>query len=135
MVTVEIKPNTTVKIEEILNGISKLETGDLESFLKQVAHLLAIRKAPHLSSKETELLLKINEKLPSSLTEKYHTLHKKLQAENITKKEHEELLQIIKIMEQNNVEWTKALVELAQLRKVAPRVLMTQLGINPRANA
>lgn len=129
MVTIEIQPNTKVALDQILNGVANLETKDLETFLGQVAHLLAKRKAKNLSITETKLLLKINEQLPPLVWQRYDELQEKLQQETITDLEHSELLTIIEQMESHNVEWIQALSQLAQIRNTSLKELMKELGI------
>ena len=61
MPTVQVKSNVELGLDEILTGISQLDTPDLEQFLEQVSRLLARRKAQSLSKREAELLLRINQ--------------------------------------------------------------------------
>ncbi len=136
MPSIEIKPSIKVGITEILNGVSHLETSDLEAFLQEVAHILATRKAESLSEKETELLLKINQPLlPAPAQKEYDQLYRQLQEEILSTENHQKLLALIEKTEKNGVERLAALVELAQLRKIAPRELMKQLGLSSLADA
>lgn len=120
----------TIGINEILQGISALETTDLELFYKKVADLLASRKAPILSNKETELFLIINSS-PFNEEEqnRYTFLYKKLQEETIIPEQHVELKRLIQQQETYGVIRLKALVELAQIRKISLEKLMLNLGI------
>ena len=49
MPTVQVKSNVELGLDEILTGISQLDTPDLEQFLEQVSRLLARRKAQSLA--------------------------------------------------------------------------------------
>ena len=64
MPTVRVKSDINLGLQEILTGISELETQDLERFMDQVGKLLTRRKAVGFSGYEAELLLKINQGLP-----------------------------------------------------------------------
>ncbi len=130
-----VKPEIKSGIEEILNKVSKWEAPDVERLLNQMGSLLARKKTQHLSEKETALLLKINEPFPPTVRERYAELHDKLQVENISAVEHEELLKLVDIMEARNAEWLQALIELARLRGLPLRDLMKQLGIKQHLNA
>lgn len=137
MSSIEIKSTLRrIKLEEVLNGISGLDTPDLEKFLAEVAHLLAQRKARTLPQRETELLQIINQKLfPEDKQEEYDELYHKLSIEQISPSEHELLLNLIQQREEKGVERMRCLVELAQLRKVSLKELMTHLGIQTLSDA
>lgn len=131
MSSIKINSAINVGMDEILDGVSDLKTSDLEVFLKEVAQLLAKRKAKTLSKRETELLLKINKRLLSKTSQKeYDSLYKQFKEEKITPTKHTRLLSLIKKREKKGGERLAALIELAQLRKVAPKELMKQLGIS-----
>lgn len=118
MPSIEIKPAIKIRIEEILDGISHLDTPDLEEFLQEVAHLLAKRRTKTLSARESELLLKLNEAVLSDEDQQtYDLLYGQLQAENITDLNHQHLLKLIQKREEKGVEKMASLVELAQLKK------------------
>ncbi len=92
-------------------------------------------KVPRLSKKETELFLRINRTLPPEKQERYDELSQKREDETLTDDEHAELL---KFVDELVTIWTdrlQAVVDLAKLRRLSPRELMKQLGIEPRAYA
>lgn len=131
MPSIEIKPAIKVGMEEILDGISNLDTPDLEVFLQEVAHLLAKRKTKTLPKRESELLLKINESMLTADEQTlYDQLYERLQAENITEEEHHQLMELIQRRERRGVEKLTYVVELSQLRKVSLKDLMDNLGIS-----
>lgn len=115
----------------MLNSVSKMKTADLEVFLREVAHLLAQRKAPVISKRESQLLLKINKPLLSSKAQtQLDLLHQKLQTEIISESEHETLMSLIKRREKKGVKRLEALIELAQLKKQSPKDLMKKMGLS-----
>jgi hypothetical protein len=136
MPSIEIKSAIKVEMDEILDGISNLKTPELETFLQEVAHLLAKRKHKTLSKRESELLLKINEPhLLNGEQEEYDLLYQKLENETISPTEHQRLLELIQLKEKKGVEKMQCLVELAQIRKVSLKALMNELGIHSIADA
>lgn len=131
MTTVQVISEIDIELDEVLDGVAKLDTPELERFLSQVSILLAQRKAPNLSEREAELLQKINQGLPSALQQRYDELTTRLQAGTITSTEHQELLQLIDKIELADAERMQHLIELAQLRNLSIDELMNQLNINP----
>ncbi len=130
MPSIEINSNNG-GMKEILNDVSNMETSTLETFLKEVAHLLVQRKVKSISKRETQLLLQINKPLLSSKSLLlYDLLNQKLKEETISKEEHTKLLRLIKKREKKGVERLAALIELSQLKKIAPKELMKQMGLS-----
>jgi len=130
MTTVQVTSEINLDLDKVLDGVSKLETPELERFLSEVGTLLARRKAPHLPQREAELLQAINHGLPADLQQRYNELSAKLQAETITPPEHQELLSLIAQIEQTDAARMQHLIELAQLRHVSLDGLLNQLGIH-----
>lgn len=118
-----------IEIESLLEGIAQLDISELAKFQEQVTHLLAQRKAPHLSRQESEYLLKINEGFSAEFYTQYNALQEKLQEETLSPEEHQTLLQLNDKLEAKNVERMQYLIELAQLRSVSLDDLMQQLGL------
>ena len=130
MPSIEINSNNG-GMKVILNDVSNMETSTLETFLKEVAHLLVQRKVKSISKRETQLLLQINKPLLSSKSLLlYDLLNQKLKEETISKEEHTKLLRLIKKREKKGVERLAALIELSQLKKIAPKELMKQMGLS-----
>ncbi len=129
--TVRVKSEVNIEFDEVLDGIEKLDTAEVERFLSQVSILLARRKAPSLSEREAELLEKINQGPPAAAQKRYDELRAKLQTDSITPAEYEELLELIDQIEMADAERMRHLIELAQLRQVSLDELKNQLGIHP----
>lgn len=85
---------------------------------------------------EPELLKKINLDLgiPAKTWDRYYFLVNRLQAEQLSKREHRELLALTDVVEAANVERLKYLIALAQLRGVSLEQVMSDLGIHPRTS-
>jgi hypothetical protein len=129
MVTVRVTSEIKIDLDQLLNGVTQLETPDLEAFVNQVSLILAQRRVASLPEGETTLLQKINLELPETTRYRYDGLQRKSQAEILTPEEHEELLSLIDRVEQADAERLEALLELAQLRQISLPELMVQLGI------
>jgi DNA-binding phage protein len=119
--------NAPFSATELLDSAARLETRDFEQFVQNVLALRARRKGLGLDAKDAELFKKINRKSLSEAQQKrfdYLT-----QSETRTEAEQQELLRLVKIVEQFDAERVENLAELARLRNVPVRTLMQQLGI------
>lgn len=133
MPSVQIKSNQ-YDFNEILSGLSNLNTSELEQFIKQASNVLARKKTPNPPEKELILIAKIYQALDNSTQKRYDELSTKMNAEKmgqgkISPKEHAELLKLVAVTEQHNVEWLSSVVELAKLRKTSVDEIVKQLGI------
>mgnify|MGYP007059534909 FL=1 len=132
MNTIEIKPDTRIDVEDILNGVSKLSASELEAFVERVLALRANRIASGLPENEAALLKKINRGLPKDVSKRLAVLESKRQEELLTKAELEELISLTEQLEQLNAERVEYLGVLAQIRNIHVRELMAQLGIKTK---
>jgi len=89
----------------------------------------------HLSSTESDLLLKINHSLAEIGWARYHTLVAKRHAETLTPNEQQELIGLSDQIETANVQRMTYLTELARLRKISLVALIQQLGLKPSVGA
>jgi len=64
MQTIEIQKGIRVGFEDLVNGVSRLETSDLEKLADTVNHILAGRKNPSPAAREKELLEEIDHVVP-----------------------------------------------------------------------
>ena len=129
MQVVEIKSQVKMSLEEILNGVSKLETPDLELFLSEVSQILAIKKASNYSKRELQLLQLVNQHLPEQEIKRYQFLSNKLQEENISDVEHQELLVLVEKIEIADAKQLGYLIELARLKKISLAELKQELNL------
>jgi HNH endonuclease len=126
---IQVQSEINLTVPEVLKGISKLETSELEDFFQHVGMLVARRKSPSLPVRESVLLQIINRGYPLELQARYTTLSAKLLTEQITDVEHEELLTLVVQLEQKNAERLQALLELAQIRGLSLEALMEDLNL------
>jgi replication-associated recombination protein RarA len=126
---------STVKVEvqmlsrDLIKAVKQLSQEDLEQFVSQVIKLQAQRKATSLPKNEAELLMKINQGIPSDTQKVYNDLIVKREAETLTVEEHQHLLLLTEQVEKLQAQRVQYLVELASIRGVSLSTLMDDLGI------
>jgi hypothetical protein len=129
MPKVQVISQIELDVDELLQGVARLGSGDLEQFADRVLALRARRRAPSLPRSEAELPQLINRGVPAELRRRYDELNDKLHEETITAEEQPELLGLIEQIEQGDAERLRHLAELAQLRQIPLDVWMDQLGL------
>jgi LAS superfamily LD-carboxypeptidase LdcB len=127
MPTVQVKAH--INFDELLNVVKQLSSSDLERFALSLRHIQAQRKAPSIPRRESELLLKINQKLPYDIQTAYDNLIAKRQAEALSSEEYQELLLLTEKVEQFEAKRIEAMTELAGLRQNSLTQLMNELDI------
>jgi hypothetical protein len=132
--SIKITKQVDLGLDDILTGISTLDSKDLEKFIQKIGHLIAQRKVAYLPERESTLLMKINKAIPSALQKRYEYLLAKNREETITPIEHEELLKVIEKVEIKNAERLENLIELSRIRNITMDTLMRQLQLNPFHN-
>jgi hypothetical protein len=120
-----------MSIDELIKAANQLDETDLNQLLHQIVVLRARRKAPILPEEEAQLLLKINQGIPSDLRASYQILREKREAETLDDQEYDSLIQLSNQIEQIGAQRLEALAKLAQLRQVSLLDLMETLGIKP----
>jgi len=73
MAEVEIRSNIKLGMADLLEGIAKMDTKDIELFLKEVANILSQKKKQPVSKSSQEQLLikKIKKAYPAKLKKAY----------------------------------------------------------------
>lgn len=115
--------------ENLLQAAERLPTSELTDLIQDLLRLQAQRQAPVLPRSEAELLQQINQGLSSEQQVRYEQLIENRLAETLTPAEHQELMQLNQIVEQQNVARIKNMISLAQLRQITLPQLMAELGI------
>jgi hypothetical protein len=121
--------------EDLIAQIRHLGTPDLERVLDSVIALKAERLAPHLSSKESDLLLRINRGFPDESALRYRELIARRRDGALTAAEYEELLRLTEEDERLQAERVESLGALARLRGLRLTELMEQLGLGSAPDA
>ena len=124
-----IKVQIQLSSEDLLKAVEQLSHEDLKIFISQVITLQAQRNTSHLNQRESELLLKINQIIPSDIQNNYNNLIAKRDGLTLTNNEHQELLHLTEQIELQQAQRVECLVELANLRGVSLNTLMENLGV------
>ncbi len=126
-----IQLEAQISPKQLLKAVDQLPTFEFEQFVEQILMRRAQRNGAHLSSTESELLLKINQGIPADVQRRYDELISKRRAETITSEEYSELLRLTNQIEKLDAERVRWLIELARYRQTSLPALMDQLGIQP----
>jgi hypothetical protein len=127
---IRLTPQVDLAIDDLIVGISELETPDLEQFLQKIGRLVARRRSPSATERESILLQAINQSSNALLQNRYAFLSKKQNAGKVSEAEHEELLTVIDKLEILGAQRLENLIELAHLRNVSLDTLMNNLNLN-----
>jgi hypothetical protein len=119
--------------EELLKAVEQLKPPDLDRFVSEVIALRAHRQAQGLTPSETELLLRINQGLPSELRHRWDELKHKREDQKLTHQEHQELLRLTDVVEELQANRVQCMVELARIRNKSLPELMQELGLQAPA--
>ena len=124
------RSKATVDLDEIIEGMTAIDTATLEQFMQQVGNLVARKQAPnHLSERESDLLMAINYCIPAELQQRFEALSIKSQSGTLSADEHAEMLRLIDQLEQKHAERLEKLLDLAQLRGIPLKTLMQDLQL------
>jgi hypothetical protein len=115
--------------EDLLTALEQLEPGEVERIARRLLYIQARRRAGNLSTREAELLQRIQQEKRSGFKERFDALNAKRRTFTLTTEEHDELLRLIEESEAFTVQRLEALGELAQLRHMTLPALMKQLGL------
>ena len=126
-----IQAEAQLSYNELLKAVEQLSLPELEQFVPQIIALQARYKAPTLPRDEADLLLRINQGVPSNIQERYDRLVTKRRAETLTPDEYSELLRLTDRIEKLEAKRVEYIAELARLRKTSLTALMKELGIQP----
>lgn len=130
-----IQVQSEVSLDALLDSVAQLDTTELEQFADRVLAIRAKRRAPNLTSREANLLQQINQAVSAEVQSRFDELAQRRDEGALTPEEHQELLQLVDVVEQFDVRRMEALSELAQLRGMPLRELMQQLGIQSSSYA
>jgi hypothetical protein len=138
---VELTEEQNETLEQIAaskrRSVSDLIRAGVDVVLKKGDSILLgeVKSAPRLSKRESELLLAINQGLPTEVARRYQTLVSRRRSGVLSPEEHQELLHLTDEAERLQAERIEHLAELARLRGKPLGALMEELGIRPSPNA
>ena len=121
MTAIHVKSEVKIDFDQLLDGVTQLDTPALEHLLSQLSVVLARRKAPSLSRQESLLLQKINRGLPTTTQQRYAELRAKLHSETIAADEYQELLGLIDEVLLNDPNIYPSAEQMAKLFTIAER--------------
>lgn len=128
-VTLTVPVEMERKLKQAANQLGLSPDSYIVKLLQQ--ELQARAASTRLSPEETDLLQRINASLSAMEWEQYRELVAKRDAENLTGKEHAELISLSDKLEEANVRRMEAVTELARVREVTVPELMATLGLTP----
>ena len=120
---------SNTSLEELIKDIEQLNDGELDSVLAEVLKLKAERSSQVLSKEESNLLEIINRSLTGEELILYKILKEKRVEEMLSPDDQQQLIDLTTKWEEISVERTKALLDLAKLKKVTLGELMDSLEI------
>jgi hypothetical protein len=123
------------KVDKVLQEIARFTPHQLERVI-QNASILRVEKLNRvMPSRESEVLEIINRGLGNQKQARIDVLRDKLENENITPREHAQLIKLSEEVEKLAAERLQALMELAAVRKSSVAKLMRELQLDSALDA
>ena len=129
-ITLELNPELEKGLKEAAAKTGAQPT-DVAIAALQKQFLLPRSSSTHLSKRESELLLAINQSFSHVQWQYYFELIDKRDAETIMNTELAELIELSNCIEEANAKRLRYLIELAQLRNISLDKLMDALDLKP----
>ena len=129
MQTVEIKKGLQVGIDDLVQGISRLNTAELTTFFEHLNRVIGGQKSPSPLGEETVLLKQIKAIIPASVIRRFKELQTKRNNNTLSEKEQEEMLLITDFIEEKSAERVALLAALAKIRHVSLPDLVKQINL------
>ncbi len=127
MSKVEIK--SKVKFSELLKAIEQLAPKELEQLICKVRKIQARNHTPGYKKIEQELIEKIQMSLPAKMEDRYQLLLHKKQQGILSKKEEQELMQIVEHIEELDLKKAEAIYTLANIKGLSGKDLLNHLAV------
>lgn len=124
-------PTVQIEKEQLLDAMLQMPQHEMEQFIARAVSLKARERTHALSEREAQLLLKINQGLPSATQQRLNDLIDKRHAQTISAKELRELKKLTDQIEKSDAKRLELLTELARLRDAPLPKLIKQLGLKP----
>ncbi len=129
MQTVEIKKGLQVRFDDLIQGISRLNSAELAAFFEQLNRTISGQKSMPPLGEEAVLLKQIKSLIPASIIRRFKELQNKQYKNTISDKEKEEILLITDFIEEKSAERVALLARLATLRQVPLTELVKQFPL------
>ncbi len=127
--------NAELSFDQLVSAVTRLPQAEFEKFVRTVCGIRPSYEKHRLSRRESELLLRINQGVPSATQHRYDELIVKRDARRLTHEEYEELLRLTDQVELLDAERVGCLTELARIRNRPLTLLMDELGITSSTDA
>lgn len=114
---------------QILDAVKQLPTSELEDFVKKVLVFQAKKRTNNLPDAEIRLLKSIYRTFSADKLARLRQLREKLETEDLSEKEYEELASLSDSLEEFHARRMKKLAELSKLRGLSLEETMAQIGI------
>ena len=129
MQTIEITKGLQVGFDDLVKGISRLNTVELTSFFEQLNQVIGGQKPLPKPAEEAILLKKIKALIPASVIRRFKVLQAKRHNHTISEKEMEEILLITDFIEEKSAERIALLATLAEIRQISLPELVKQIPL------
>ena len=117
--------------QTLLGNFSDMPLKELEHFIKALNRLAIRKRSLDTEKRDKFLLRKINQTVLSEQDlERYTFLQEKMELENVSDTEYQELLTFVDKEEKIRNKRFQYLLELSQLRNISLVELMNKLGLN-----
>ena len=130
-----VQVSAELSFDQLVNAVTQLPQSELQKFLHTVDKIHPLHKEHRLSSRESELLLEINQGIPPAVQQRYYELIDKRDARTLTSEEYQELLDMTDQVELYNAKRMKYIMKLPALREQSFNVLLDELGMSPSTDA
>ncbi len=130
-----VQLSAELSFDQLVNAVTQLPQSEFQKFLHTVDRIHPLYEEHRLSSREAELLLKINQGIPSAVQQRYDELIEKRDSRALTPEEYQELLRLTDRVELLDAQRMEHIVELAHLRNQPLHMLLEELGMSPSAHA
>ena len=128
-----IRLEAQISTEDLLQAVGQMPQAELDTFVKSVLMIRAQRQVSSLSDREAELLLHINQGIPTEVQSRFDRLIEKRQDLSLTETERAELIELTDRIENLDADRIEHLTQLAQLRGRSLSEVMQELGIQSPA--
>ena len=129
MQTVEIKKGLQVGFDDLVQGVSRLDTAELIAFFDKLNQIIGGQKQVLPFGEEAILLKQIKTIIPMSIIKRFKELQVKQHGNTISEKEQEEMLVITDFIEEKSAERVKLLAALAKIRQIPLTELVKKLKL------
>lgn len=124
-----------LSFDQLINAVAQLPQPEFQKFLHTVDRIHPLHEEHRLSSHEADVLLKINQGIPSAIQRRYDELIEKRDERTLTPEEYQELLELTDRIELLDAKRMEHIVELARLRRQPLHTLLEELGVASSAHA